>query len=658
MAANASPSSSPSALHVMGRRLAGHSALYALGAALGFLFLLVQFAVLTRLLPKAAFGQLAILILAGGFITIVCNLAFVTGSLITVFQGGDEDELSEQPERFGVDSRGVLGTGLLTIVLAGAVIVGLCAIFAPWLGRHLLGDAGAGAAVVWAAAGGVVSSLWRLLSAIPRFERRPIVFLSIQTANHALAIGVAAALVATGGGLTEAVAGLTLGRTAALLVAMLVARHRFRLNLTRRYAAKILRQGRPYVILSGAFFLSRNADLFVLTRFVDNAEIATYVVAARLGMIPNFAVSATLFAWGPLLRGPLRAALEKQDAIDVARSRLTSYYLLLATWIVLASVLFAEVFVMIAPKGYAPAAAVVPLLTIAAALHGFMMVLYRMSRFDGKLRKLKQIAIFSVFATVGGSYAFIPSQGVTGAAVVSLLVPLAGAGVMLFYSQRRGNPLRFQRRTMVGCFGLAGLCAAAGLAARGLPFRVEIWVDVALVAAYPLLLIATGALPRSHAARLLGALGGFRGARAEKRRLRASLAGLPPADVELLEALIRRRERPADIGEQLGEAEDDVIRRMVLIVRGLAGTQGRSVIEAKLGRYLLSRASRTQRDRAGYILSLSKEVKALDLDRMTAVVDRLARLPAGAWASARAGEAGTRAVPWFTARGDREAPFP
>ena len=47
-------------------------------------------------------------------------------------------------------------------------------------------------------------------------------------------------------------------------------------------------------------------------------------------------MSAALFAWGPLVRGPLRVALERQRALDFARSRLVTYYVGLATLVVVA----------------------------------------------------------------------------------------------------------------------------------------------------------------------------------------------------------------------------------------------------------------------------------------------------------------------------------
>lgn len=627
---------SKSALVIMGQRLAGHSALYAVASAMGFFFTLVQFAVLTRLLPKESFGALALLVLLGTAITTVCNLALVQGSIISIFQGGDEDEVSEQPDRFGVDARGVLSTGFFAVVLLGVVVVGALALFGPQASRAYLGDDSAPAAIAWGAAGGVIGSLWRLVSAIPRFERRPVLYLGLNLLRHLAAIGVAVVLVEVAGlGLTGAIAGLVLGRAAILLVGVFVARHRFRLGFQPAYVRKVFRQGRPFIVLTGAFFVSRNVDLLVLAQFVDNGELAAYLVATRLGMVPSFAMSAALFAWGPLLRGPLRAALEKQQAIDVARSRLVGYFLLLAMWVVVGSVLLAEVVIRIAPAEYADAGELVPLLTVAAALHGLMMMVYRMSRFDRKLRKLKQVAVFSaVFMTVG-TLLFVPSAGATGAALTAVAAPLIGASVMLFYSQRRGSPLIFDRRQVLGCLTVAGFLVTGGLLARPLAPGPELAVDAVLLLLYPLLLLFTGALPRHQVQRLLGAFGLVRAARAERRETELRLRELPRADVELLEALIRRRESPASVGERLGETEKEVIRHMVLVLRGLAGVPVRSVVESKLGRYLLSRASRTQRDRAGYILSLSTQVDALDLERLTVLYDRLAKLPAGAWEAAR-----------------------
>ena len=263
---------------------------------------MVQVAVLTRLLEPGTFGRFAVLLFYSGLITLVCNLGVVQGSLAAGSAGGysdDEfggDEAKPVP---GVDNRRRLTTGLVIVALLATTIVALSAAVAPQLSALLLGDERAAAAVVWATAAGVLGSIWRLVAALPRFERRPGIYVGLQVGRHLLMLGTAVVLIEAGYGLAGAVAGLAIGKAVGAAAAIVVSRHRFRRSVSLEDARAILGRGRPFVLISVTFFLSRNLDLYLLSRSVPSREVAIYLVASRVGTISSSAVSATLFAWGP-----------------------------------------------------------------------------------------------------------------------------------------------------------------------------------------------------------------------------------------------------------------------------------------------------------------------------------------------------------------------
>ncbi len=620
-------------LQILASRLLGHTALYAAGTVLSMGFAVVNLAVLTRLLATSAFGALAILTLYSGLITLFCNLGTVQGTMASAYSGGAvgeglDDEDGEEVVAVGTrptsDNRRRLMTGFTLTACVGAAVTLLSVPAAAALSDVLLGTPHYAAAVVWATAAGGLGSLWRILSGLPRMERRPRMFVGLQLGRATLVIGMEALLISAGNGLTGAVAGLVAGKLIALGAGFYVSRQRFRFAISRDDAIAILRNGRPLIVISVGFFLARNVDLLVLSRYASNADVAIYRVAERIGQMPAFAVSAALIAWGPLLRGPIRVALDNQSAIDVARSRLVSYYVYLAVTVVVGVSLWAHVLIRVAPPAYSDATDLLIVMATAAGFHGGLTVSYRMTRFQGKIAAYRRIAVVTFLVTLGAALALVPSLGARGAAYASLVSPLPGILYMVWRSQRGKEPLQVSRARLGGCVALGVAWILLGWGLRALvPDSLDTCVDISFSLGWPALLVATGIVPRSEAQRLLGLLRRPRRAGAERRQLRDRLAALDADDRELLRALAQRRQRPAEVAAHHGLTHDALLARFVGLLRQLDGVGAPSDLDIEIGRYLLTAQSTPQRDRMGHLLSLRQDAVPLELDRLTVVVQRL-----------------------------------
>ena len=155
-------------------------------------FAVVNLAVLTRLLDPSAFGALAILTLYSGLITLLCNLGTVQGTMASAYSGGAPrrgrrtgtttrtGRASRRARRS--DNRRRLTTGLVLTARrrrgrsrCSARPSRACAQPACCSARR-----GYAAAVVWATAAGALGSLWRIISGLPRMERRPRTFIALQ----------------------------------------------------------------------------------------------------------------------------------------------------------------------------------------------------------------------------------------------------------------------------------------------------------------------------------------------------------------------------------------------------------------------------------------------------------------------------------------------
>jgi O-antigen/teichoic acid export membrane protein len=647
-AAAAGPRHQPGVLHTLGLRLAGHSAIYVLGGLLSAVYGLTQIVVLTRVLPVDGYGRLAVLVLYSHLITTICNLGFVTGTMLSLpFSGGggggggmdedgdgdDEVEDDRAARRPAGDPRKLLGTGMSIALLLTAALTGLSAVLAGPLAR-LLGDPHNAEAVVWATAAGGLGTVWRMVTSVPRLERRPGRYVALQGGYWAISLGAAAALASSGFGVAGAMAGITIGHLAACALGLALAWHKFRPAWQRSAVGHLGRRGLPYATITLPGFVTRHADLFILTMYVPHRELALYGVATRFTRIPSLAAGSAVLAFGPIFRGPMRAALDRKAAGDFARERIFSYYLILATFNVLALAIWAHVIVGIVPAGYADAALLIQLFALVAALHGAQGIFYRMSRFPGKIRRLRQIVWVSAVLTLGGALLLTPPFGVYGAIGAAALAPLVGFPTLLLLSQRGPTPLPLSGARILRCLGIAGVCFAAAYLARPLPHQAELLAAVLITLAFPVLLVATGVVPLSEVTRLAGLVRGLWAPRSERARLRAELATLDAADLGLLRALAIGHDDPDALGERLGVRGDDVRRRFVALMRSLGPGGEPTRVDVRVADVLLSQAPRSHRDGLGLQLSMRGHVEPLEFDRLGALLEHLRRLPAATWARA------------------------
>jgi len=320
-------------------------------------------------------------------------------------------------------------------------------------------------------------------------------------------------------------------------------------------------------------------------------------------------------------------ALERDSSMGAARARMVTYFCFIGVWLLVGVVLWAEFLVRVASDSYAEASTILPLLALAAVASGGLLIVFRMSRFPGKMRRLQVVVAVCALLVIGGSFALVPALGVTGAGIAATVGPAFGLAALMLFSQRGPEPIPLSGARILWSVAIGALCLAAGIAAESLPIIFEVGAKVGLTLIYPIALVASGALPMPELRGIVGLVVGRRPG-GDRRSVRSAVRDLDGPERDLLEAIAVRGEAAADLARDLGVSEDVVLERFTRLLRSVGSVGEPSLMDADIGRYLVSHGSATKRDMIGHTLSVRPDAVPLDLERLAGVL-RLVRVLLG-----------------------------
>lgn len=619
------------ALGDLASRLGQHTAVYAFGSGLGFALALVNLAVLTRYLPVAEFGQLALLMVFAALLTVLYNLGSLQGGFMWVFGAtGEEGGGGDEREAGAGEKRRALGTAVVLttfVAIAGTIaIVAVPRTFATLV----TGESAMASEVRWAAVSGGFGALWRVLTNIPRFERHPIAFVVLSTLRPVLVLTVSLPLVIAGYGLDGAVAGTALGTAGAVVVNAAATRRSFVLALDRCDLASILRRGAPFVPVILSFWIVQNLDIYILSLFTSDGEAGVYRVASRLASIVSYFVSAFLMAWMPLSRTALHAAAVKERGTAGANAAVITYFALAGAWLVLGLVVGGDVLVKIAAETYAPAASVLPVLACSFLANGAFVLLYRGARFRRKRTVYVTLAILSAVVFLAASLLLVPALGSYGAALAGVVAfTFASAGI-LFFSQRGRHPLPLPWLRITGTCLLAGGLAVAAVHLSPLAGSFGTAIEGLAFITFPALLVLTGLVPRGHLASIRWIIRRIVSSRYPLRHTAAGLERLGDVDRAVLALLVHKRRPTTDVARMSATSEPALLHRFVATLRTIGNVGRPSDADCDIGAYLLSVLPVAERDRMAKRL-FNEGVEPLEVDALETTLRLLHRAPRRAW---------------------------
>jgi O-antigen/teichoic acid export membrane protein len=612
-----------------GRRLGRDAGIYAAGFAVTLAISLVSVAILTRYLDPAEFGQLAVLLFFAALLTVLYNLGSLQGSLSWVFGSSGEEEANAAAQAEGpADRRRALGGAIVTTAAIAAVGTAVVAVAAGGL-TSVLGLPGARQEVTIAAVSGGLGALWRLVSNVPRLERRPRLYVALSAVRPVLVLAVTVPLVASGRGATGAITGVAVGSALAVVVGLVAIRSSYRLSLQLADVRQILRAGLPFVPIVVSFWAIQNVDLYVLSKYASADDVGLYRLASRVAAVVSYFVSAFLMAWGPLTATSAFMAAAKEHGQAGVGGRLVTYYAIFGLGLVVGLTIAADLLVEIAPPSYSGAAGLIPILGAGFLAYGWFVVLYRAARFPGRRNAYAALAVVAAALFVASAIALTAAFDAYGAATAAIVAFAAGSLGIVWRSQRGPEPIPFEHRRIAMAVGLAAACIGVSRAAGSLPSEWGVAVDVAALVAYPALAVVLDIVPRRHLGALLHVASGLIPERTSSAMLLAGLGRLPPGERAVVTAVLGEGHSLVGAARRLAISQEEAER---LLVRGVAALAGLSepLDDPRIAPFLLSDRPVAERDAfARRLWDDGVDPEALDL--LELACERMRSAPQRTW---------------------------
>jgi O-antigen/teichoic acid export membrane protein len=218
----------------------------------------------------------------------------------------------------------------------------------------------------------------------------------------------------------------------------------------------MLRFGVLLVPVALAGWVANFSDRFVLRIFDDLAEVAVYSVGYKVSTLVEVAI-----VWPFQLAWPTVAfSISRREGHERTYARTLTYLMAVLVFACVALSLVARVGVAFAlGESYALAYRVVPLVTLAYALHGVHYCVSPAIHVAGATRYLTLYTILGAALNLALNFALIPRFGMMGAAAATALSFAAVAGLTWRIAQRL-HPVPYET-------GRLGALCALGLAAAG-----------------------------------------------------------------------------------------------------------------------------------------------------------------------------------------------
>jgi O-antigen/teichoic acid export membrane protein len=298
-----------------------------------------------------------------------------------------------------------------------------------------------------------------------------------------------------GWGIYALIVGQAAGQGLMILGAILVLARRLSPRLDLRMVRAPLKFG--YLSLPAAYggVLLQTSDRFVINIIASTAHVGLYAFGSLLANVITIAFAR------PFIKGISPIVHQLEERPDIQR-RLIIKIALYGSWagtlMAVGLGCFAKelVFLLAQSSEYYAAWTVIPVLVFARVLQPLSAVMGMGLYFANRPGIHSAITLMIVALNLVANIALVPSMGILGAAVGTLIAMLAWLGINAYFAMKHYD-LHFTLWRILAGIGLGGLFVSLALMIpQSLPMWLLLLGKGCCVAAYPLALLASGLVTR------------------------------------------------------------------------------------------------------------------------------------------------------------------
>lgn len=645
---------------VLGFRLISYSGVQGVGLIAGNLLSLGTIAAVAGYLGAADLGQYSLLLFGGALITMIFSLMVKPGTIRRTFGGSDDDDDDDENEEEMVSAspKRSLGVGLVWGALLGVVVTALVVVFREPLADWLLGDEKHADLILWSGVLGASGIIFRVGAISLWFERRPGAYLVAEIGRPLITLALMVPLLAAGGRLEVAVASVAIGSLLAAVLSVVLLWGSFEPNFDLAEVKQIASAGKRRVPIVASLWAVQNADVLILSRFVDNTDLGLYALASKIGLVVTFFPQGFRVAMRPMRKSPVMKAVRSEYGRAMADGQILGYFLLVCIGSILAMVLIGQLLIDLAPPEFEDAAPLIPLAAAGLTMPSLWRTVQGQTAWPGKSRAAFVIATVLAAATFVGVCALLaPEIGIYAAPTAMLVGFMIPITYFFLRSQLGESPLVFPYAEVLKALAAAIVIGGGFHLLPELPAVAEAIVVVLLMLLYGGLLFVLRVIPENHWAALSEMATSVMTGRPDRVNPRRGLRGLEPDDRESLRVAVCEGMPPAEFsqpaavpqrtlreGRPMGPLEDGTVgRRLVWALRG-AGRLGGSPVRRrsdwdsdKLAEFLFADEPAAVRGATMRGL-LNDGADPSDLRALEDLVQHLSRVPDDAWEGVSAAE--------------------
>ena len=472
------------------RRIFSNIANYGIGGLLPQVIGFFLLPVYTRFLTPEDYGIVEVVGSVGALLFVFIRLGM--GGAITRYYFDMKSK-----EAF----RQFVSTVFISIMIWGLLISVLLTFFGEDLLSGILGDVPFHPFLVigiWSAIAAVPSEIMRRVLQV-REQSRLYSIMVVSRSTLGIALSILLVVVYRMGVLGLLLAGLIDG-CVFTFVTIYVMRYDLKLSFRRSALINALKYGVPMIPHHLSGWLLSMVNRILLANLDTIKAVGIYGIGYRFSLPLKLAVDAFGLAWTPMYFERRKTLGKEAESLLALSSGYLMYGFLFLT---LGVSLFAkEVIIILLPENYHPAHEIVPVLVIAYLFSGMSLIVGNAIYYVKKTWIAPIVSGSSAVVNVVMNLLLIPKHGPIGTAMAMSASSVVGF-ILSYIFCIHLYPIKYPYRKVLLSFIIAGVIYGLGFGINGagLSVFISLAIKVALILAFPVILIFIKVIPAEEVGR-------------------------------------------------------------------------------------------------------------------------------------------------------------